>query len=116
MAVPDPLSNGPDHGNLLRTHLKLHQAPLLSSALPGGEQYLYVFKGARSAPCGPCPPILGKHRASALTPSAAQLQARNQVSLNRGTVTRRAPLAALRPCRATAASARTFVPAADRPG
>ncbi len=50
MAVPDPLSNGPDHGNLLRTHLKLHQAPLLSSALPGGEQYLYVFKGARSAP------------------------------------------------------------------
>jgi len=50
VAVPDPLSNGPDHGNLLRTHLKLHQAPLLSSALPGGEQYLYVFKGARSAP------------------------------------------------------------------
>ncbi len=68
MAVPDPLSNGPDHGNLLRTHLKLHQAPLLSSALPGGEQYLYVFKGARSAPRGRGRRSWAKHRVSAPTP------------------------------------------------
>jgi hypothetical protein len=74
------------------------------------DNFLYVFKGARSAPDPGWSPILVSAKQDALTPDAAQLPPVDRLALNRGAVARLAPPAALWPCRATAASARALSP------
>ena len=73
---------------------------------------IYTFFQGRAERAGPrLAADLGMRRAQdALTSSAAQLPPVDGLALNRGTVARLAPPAALRPCRATAASARTQPP------
>jgi hypothetical protein len=84
-------------------------AGLLSLVLPTlcCYDFLYVFKGARSAPDLRLAADLRLRPARPRLLRARRSSARHRPGPNRGTVTRRAPSAALRPCRATAASART---------
>ena len=77
---------------------------------PTGDNFLYVFKGARSAPDPGSPPTLACAAQSHADFGRGAARARSPVRAGPGTVTRRAPPAALRPLRATAASARTQSP------
>ena len=70
------------------------------------ENFLYVFKGARSAP-GHAAADLGRH---ARTRRLSAASAADPGHLKAGTAARTAPAAFLRPCRATSAPARTLSP------